>query len=160
VLWQQVTGARYVSYGQPVLNSAVSQSPQWRQFADRILAVAIADCPVGKEAGDDGQPRTSKHLRDTMERRLIFGETPMILIGSTLTRGGGSSSDVSALGLLVAPSGGPYPIEPKDPDGVLRWFKDGAPVFRKYVKSHPPPKKNDFVTRAMQAVCLESGGGV
>ena len=149
-----VESVRYVSYGTPVLARAVGDSPQWREYGERIRTIAVAECPVGKDP-ESGDEHEGPHLRDTLEVRFVSGDTPMILIGSLLTRGAGTQADVSALGLLVAPSGGSYSIVPKTEGGVLRWFSDGQPVFRAYVENHPPPKKNDFVTRSMQIVTLE-----
>lgn len=152
-----IDSVRYVGAPSAFVANAVSQDPLWRSFGERIGMVSRAMCPVGKTpAGvDAGKPHSGTHLRDTMEVRFITGDTPMILVGSALTRG---AKDVSALGLLIKPDSNSYPIDPIAPNQVLRWFVNGQPVFRAHVENHPPMKKNDFVTRSMKAVCLEAGG--
>ena len=153
-----IDSVRYVGAPSEYVANVVSQDPLWRSFGERIGVMARVMCPVGKiPAGQDaGKPHQNTHLRDTMEVRFVSGDTPMILVGSVMTRG---PKDYSALGMVIEGTD-PHPIDPADateqrPNPMLRWFVNGQPVFAKHV-NHPGTKPNDFVTRSMRLIALEA----
>ena len=76
-----IDSVRYVGAPSEYVANAVSQSPLWRSFGERIGVMSRVMCPVGKiPAGQDaGKPHANTHLRDTMEVRFVSGDTPMIV---------------------------------------------------------------------------------
>lgn len=140
---------RFVAAPRSVINAAVGEMPGWAVMGDRILERAKATCPVGERENRTGGP----HLKDSLEKRIITGVDPRILIGSRQTVANG----LSKLDLVISGTD-PHPIDPVNAS-VLRFTAGGTVVFTNHV-DHPGTAANNFVLEAIKAVCQEGVGAV
>lgn len=137
---------RFVAAPRPIILAAVAEMPGFNHLGDRILQRSIATCPVGER--DDGG---GAHLKDSLEKRVITGADPRIMIGSKQTVDGGFSKLA-----LVVDGTDPHPIDPVNAQ-ALRFTSGGTVVFAPHV-DHPGTQPNNFVLDAMKAVCQEGVG--
>lgn len=149
MLREESVSVRFVAAPRSVINAAVGEMAGWQRMGDRILARATAICPVSeREDGGDGP-----HLKDSLEKRIVTGVDPRILIGSKQTVAGG----LSKLALVVDGTD-PHPIDPVNAS-VLRFTSGGQVVFAAHV-DHPGTQPNNFVLEAIKSVCQEGLGDV
>lgn len=149
MLWESAVSIRFVAAPRSVINTAVGEMAGWQRMGDRILAHAKAICPVSSDENGGGGP----HLKDSLEKRIITGADPRILIGSKQTVPGG----LSKLDLVVSGTD-PHPIDAIN-GPVLVFTAGGTVVFTPHV-DHPGTAPNNFVLEAIKAVCQEGVGAV
>ena len=125
---------RYIGVPRSVVNGVVGSSEEWRHLGQRILERAKATCPVSDS--DEGT-----HLVDTLVLRMIGGEDPRMMIGS---------SEKGAVLSYVHDGTEDHFVAPVNAQ-ALHWVEDGEDRFSKghEVRGITP---NPFILTAARAI--------